>query len=222
MRSILFGSIVRDGVGYLPRYFEQLRRLHSTYEIGLAICEGDSADETYQYLCSKDTSFLKDYQLFKYDHAGLKYGSVNIPDRWANIAKTWNYMLDHISCYEDYNYFCYMECDLLWDNTTIAYLVEGMNQFDCVAPMSMQGNIFYDTWGHRSRGLHFNNAFPFHPEFLNMQRYMPLESAGSCIMMKTEVAKVSRLASHDAMIGHDIVKRGYSFVLDKQARVNHP
>ena len=40
--------------------------------------------------------------------------------------------------------------------------------------------------------------------------------------MKSQVAKECRLANHDAMIGHDIVKKGYSFVLDKQSKVIHP
>ena len=47
--KILFGSIVRDGASYLPRYFEQLRSLTDKHEIGLAICEGDSKITRFQY-----------------------------------------------------------------------------------------------------------------------------------------------------------------------------
>lgn len=221
MKRILFGSIVRDGESYLPRYFEQLNSLTDDYEIGLVITEGDSTDNTFQYLTSQRPSFYP-YHVFKYDHKGQKFGSVDNPTRWTNIAKTWNYMLDHIHTFDDYDYFCYIEADLIWDKQTIDKLVEGMAYFNAVAPMSMMGTWFYDTWGHRSFGERFSNLYPYHSAFQHYLRYMPLQSAGSCIMMDIEVIKKCRLSLTDAMIGHDVVKNGYLFMLDKEAIVNHP
>ena len=221
--KILFGSIVRDGESYLPRYFEQLRSLTSDYEIGLAICEGDSTDNTLAVLSHAQVNETFNLYLYKYSHNGPKFGSVDNAERWFNIAKTWNYMLDNCNKFNEYDYFCYMEADLIWNKETIDKLVEGMEEFDCVSPMSMLGeNWFYDTWGYRSNGLNFAATYPYHPYFNDCLRYMPLDSAGSCILMKSEVAKNCRLSLKDAMIGHDIIENGYSFVLDKTAIVNHP
>lgn len=220
--KILFGSIVRDGASYLPRYWEQLNSLTDTYEIGLIITEGDSVDSTWEMLWELYPRQF-DLYTYQYSHNGPKFGSVDNPTRWTNIAKTWNYMLDNCNKFQEYDYFCYMEADLIWNKETIDKLVEGMDEFDCVAPMSMLGQEwFYDTWGHRSNGMNFTANYPYHPYFNNCLRYMPLESAGSCILMKSKVAQNCRLSLKDAMIGHDIIKQGYSFVLDKTAIVNHP
>ena len=51
---------------------------------------------------------------------------------------------------------------------------------------------------------------------------VPLTSAGSCIAMKPEVINACRLSLVDAMIGHDIVKNNYVFMLDKESKVYHP
>lgn len=223
MKSILFGSIVRDGESYLERYYKQLEELTSTYKIGSIICEGDSTDNTKDLLKQLQATSSVSSKLLEFNHKGQKFGSVDNPTRWHNIAITWNYMLDQYKdSFDNYAYFCYMECDLIWNKETIDRLVEGMQWFDCVAPMSMLGNIFYDTWGHRSNSKNFFNYSPFHEDFYKYDRYMPLQSAGSCILMKTEVIKQCRLSTVDAMIGHDIVNNGYSFMLDKHSTVNHP
>lgn len=220
MTSILFGSIVRNGVNYLPRYFEQINSLRSQYNVQIAITEGDSADNSYDVLKDLIRQYDIPTQLFKFNHGGNLYGSVNVSERWMNIARTWNYMLDRISL--QYDYFCYMECDLIWNKPTIDKLVDAMQYFDAVAPMSMLGNIFYDTWGHRALGQNFSNNYPYHPDFEKYQKYMPLTSAGSCIMMRSKVAKVCRLLEEDAMIGHDIIRNRFTFMLDKSAFVYHP
>lgn len=242
MKSILFGSIVRDGESYLERYYKQLNELTSTYKIGSIICEGDSVDKSYQtILKQKYNKLLPDFVLyaleslipnysfskvktkvFKFDHKGQKFGSVDVSERWHNIAITWNYMFDNFKDYDQYDYFCYMESDLIWNKTTIDLLVEGMETFDAVAPLSIKGNLFYDTWGHRAYGENFKNTTPIHKMYDKFGVYMPIHSAGSCILMKTEVIKNCRLSTVDAMLGHDIVKKGYSFMLDKRSIVNHP
>lgn len=223
MTSILFGSIVRDGESYLQRYFDQINSLTPDYHVGLIITEGDSTDNTKTLLQKlvEDSNFPT--VAYEYNHKGQKFGSVDNPSRWFNIATTWNFMLEQsMEVFDNYDYFCYMEADLIWNKQTIDLLVDGLNQYDCVAPMSMLHEIFYDTWGHRSNGSNFQNLPPFHSDFYKYGRYMPLTSAGSCILMKTEVIKNCRLSLVDAMIGHDIVKQGYSFMLDKMAVVNHP
>lgn len=221
--KILFGSIVRNGSSYIPRYFEQISTLTKDHEISIAITEGDSTDSSYQLIVDNATYTKIPTLLFKYDHAGNLYGSVNEPERWRNIANTWNFMLDRINnVLDQYDLFCYVEADLIWSKEVIEQLVEDCNYFDAVAPMSMLGGIFYDTWGHRAFGENFSNTQPYHSHFGKYPIYMPLQSAGSCIMMQSKVAKTCRLNPQDAMIGHDIIKNKFSFVLNKEVAVHHP
>lgn len=224
MVKLLFGSIIRDGESYLQRYFDQLTTLTSDYKVGLAITEGDSIDNTYAKIFELCPSEI-DLYTFKYNHNGPKFGSVSNPTRWLNIAITWNYMLDNLrEVVEDYDYFIYMESDLIWDKATISKLITGLqsNRIDAIAPMSMLGEIFYDTWGHRAFDVKFGALYPYHYKYLDYGRYMPLTSAGSCIAMKPEVINTCRLSLVDAMIGHDIVKNNYVFMLDKESKVQHP
>lgn len=231
MKQIMFCSIVRDGVKYLDNYFNQLITVGATYgtTITLSICEGDSTDGTYEFIKSRETHLLNNgviLNLYQFNHNGLKYGSVNNPDRWANIARTWNYMLDALPKHN--NEACiYMESDLIFTPDVIQRLVSGLSKYDAIAPMSMtstgKGKFrFYDIWGHRRNEIHFTTHYPYHPEFDLYDDYMPINSAGSCVAMKPEVLSRCRLSLVDAMIGHDIVKYGYTFVLDKLSRVIHP
>jgi len=225
MVKILFMSIVRDGQEYLPRYFEQLNSLRYEYEISLAINEGDSVDNSRELILSQSNT-LPIY-LYNYSHKGQKFGSIDNPTRWMNIAKTWNYMLNLLTeeeIFDKYDYVIYMEADLIWNKSTIDKLIDGLEKSfgEVIAPMSMLGNIFYDTWGHRSDGINFGPVYPFHANFEKYSRYVPLTSAGSCLAMKPVVAKQCRLSEVDAMMGHDIKKYSFSFVLDKTAKVNHP
>lgn len=224
MVKLLFGSIIRDGESYLQRYFDQLYDLTSDYKVGLAITEGDSIDNTYAKIFELCPSEI-DLYTFKYNHNGPKFGSVSNPTRWHNIAITWNYMLEGLDAVlVDYDYFIYMEADLIWYKETIDKLVDGLEKSfgEAIAPMSMMNDIFYDTWGHRAFGQNFGAFPPFHPKYNDYGRYMPLTSAGSCIAMKPGVINACRLSLVDAMIGHDIVKNNYMFMLDKESKVQHP
>ena len=222
MANILFGSIVRNGENYIQRYYDQVSAIKN-HHVAIALTEGDSTDNTYSCILNKATNSGIATNLFKFDHKGNVYGSVDVAERWQNIAKTWNYMLDNIQILLDnYDYFCYMEDDLIWDSETIEQLIWDCDYFDAVAPMSMLGGIFYDTWGHRAFGENFTNTYPYHSHFNKYQKYMPITSAGSCIMMQSKVAKVCRLNPTDAMIGHDIIKNKFTFVLNKTIAVHHP
>lgn len=216
--NVLFGSIVRDGMTYLPDYLERI----DSFNADLVICEGDSTDGSYEYLKGQ----LPPDWLFKLDQRKQKYGSVDNPERWEVIANTWNYMLDSFQHFDSYDYFIYMEADLKWDHDTILSLLEGLDIFDAVAPMSMYEDRFYDIWGHRAlyngEVVKFQPNYPYHPSFERWTGYMPIVSAGSCIAMRIPVIKECRLSTEDAMIGHDIVKKGYTFMLDKTLKVTHP
>ncbi len=230
---VQIGSIVRDASEYLNRYFTQVQELQRALfargdSVQVAIAEGDSVDDTWDMLRMHQA--LEEYvhvtppRLIKYDLAGQKFGSVNVPQRWANIARTWNMLLDEIQN-EPFDVFIYVEADLIWQPETMLALIADLAYVDAVAPMSMhQSGYFYDTWGHRAGGLNFSNNPPYHPRLPDVKpgQLMQLDSAGSCKVMRAKVARQCRLAESDAMMGHDIYKNGFSLWLDPEQKVIHP
>ncbi len=225
---VQIGSIVRDATGYLPRYFEQVQALREALtargdSLHVAVTEGDSTDLSWPML-QNWAGHRTGRRVFKFDLAGQKFGSVNVPQRWANIARTWNHMLESIKS-DAFNIFIYVEADLIWQPATMLNLIYDLHYVAAVAPMSMhQSGFFYDTWGHRAGGINFSNNPPYHYALPNVQagQLMRLDSAGSCIVMRDDVARECRLAEQDAMIGHDINSKGFGLWLDPEQKVIHP
>jgi hypothetical protein len=104
-------------------------------------------------------------------------------------------------------------------------LLEDLEQVPAAAPMSMhQAGFFYDTWGHRAAGGRFLSTPPYHPGLATLPagNLFKLDSAGSCKVMRGEVAKRCRFSEEDAMLGHDIYAKGFSLWLDPALKVVHP
>lgn len=227
--DIVIASIVRNAVGYLPRHFEQVEALHSLvcnrgYSLKFAITVGESADDTNQWL--ERYSGPVEGQTWQHENSGPVFGSVNDPVRWANIARTWNGMFNRIADWE-YDALIYVEADLIWQPEIMLRLLDHLEYVPAVAPMSMiagRENTFYDTWGHRAHGRHFTNEPPFHPALLECEpnELMQIDSAGSCKVMRSEVARKCRFNEADAMLGHSIYAEGYSLWLDPSVSVYHP
>lgn len=220
---ILFTSIVRDAELYLDRYFSQLKELNNLVPCQLLITEGDSVDNTLSKIEECPVLFY----CYKQDHNGQKFGSVDNPVRWKNIAQTWNWMYDNFSNWKAYKAIVYMEADLIWTPETILSLIEGLSKFHAVSPLVMlrDTSIFYDIWGYRDKnGKHFFSNPPYHEDLEKCsERYYPLSSAGSCIVMQPRVLRTGcRLSEKDAMIGHDLRKHGYALALDTQQKIYHP
>lgn len=227
--DIVIASIVRNGVSYLPRHFgqmEQLRQLLAAQGDSLryAITVGESTDGTHDWLMTNDGKTRG--QIWQHSNSGPVFGSVDDPVRWANIARTWNGMFERLTSWQ-YDALIYVEADLIWQPETMARLLGHLEYVPAVAPMSMmqqRPDVFYDTWGHRASGRHFESFAPYHPSLPQVKpnELMQIESAGSCKVMWQEVAQKCRFNEADAMLGHDIYKHSYSLWLDPAVSVFHP
>lgn len=225
-------SIMRNGEGYLDRYLGQAEALRAVLAergdaLVLRVAEGDSTDCTWARLTEavRDTPGMAIYKL---DHGGPEYGSVDHPTRWGNIARTWNGLFERIKGH-DFDALIYVEADLLWKPQTMVRLLERLNEasrpVDVVSPMSMHaGGFFYDTWGHRAQGRNFTAWPPYHAGLVDLKpgELLRIDSAGSCMVMIDEVARTCRFSEQDAMLGHSINARGYGFWLDPEQVVVHP
>jgi len=238
--NVRIGSIVRDGGGWLPRYFVQVQELAAQLwakrdrELSVILLEGDSSDDSWEQLISWQAESKLPIQVLKFSHGGKKYPSINKPDRWANIAKCWNYLFSWQKHEAGIDAFIYVEADLIWEPATMIQLLDDLEikGVDGVAPMSMLNpDFFYDIWGHRADGLHFTNGRPFHP-WLAPDAKVPAEaqngnllkidSAGSCMAMRWEIVQRCTFSPVDAMIGPDMNAKGYGLWLDKTLAVRHP
>jgi hypothetical protein len=235
--KVLIGSIVRNGMLYIPKYAEQIRNLKEAFlpygEVDVIITENDSTDFT-PHLIKKHLEPMG-ITILRYSHGGPNFSSLaDEPLRWQNIAKTWNYMLDHIvENNVEFDVFIYVESDLEWKPEALIKLIYDLNWVDSVSPFTLVGPDhpsplnrhpsagfgFYDTYGMVKDGIHFQNYPPFHPSFKE-DEMIEIQRSGCCTVMKGEVARKCRLSLRTAM--PLINEGGYSWWLDPTVKITHP
>jgi hypothetical protein len=221
---IVVASIFRNAAHYVNRYFEQIERLRDDYRVRLVIAEGDSDDDTYELL---DKHLLDNDTLLKVDHGGPVFGSVDNPQRWAQIAYVCNEVLRHLDMKDDEK-LIYVESDLLWPVDTMHYLIHDLDTVGAVAAMSLHPSTgrFYDIWGHVGMdGERFTPTPPFHPSIADVKsgRLALIQSAGSCIAVRGEIVnKGVEFSNEDCIRGFCRTIRDHTpLFLDPDAVVFH-
>lgn len=172
-------SIFRDSSSYLDRYFAQINALREHIDVELVLAEGDSSDDTWERLDA-----AKDGLLLKVDHGGPRYGSVDHPARWADIAKV---VREVIACVGSPEQFMWIESDLICEPETVLALLDDLDTVSTVAPMVLQQGTtrFYDFWGFRKGGELFMQYAPYY--YLPDDETGPLvkiDSCGSCFVTR--------------------------------------
>ena len=209
----MLASIFRDSAAYVDRYFAQVDALRQHIPVTLYLAEGDSTDGTWVVLNERTTD---DDYLFQIAHGGPKIGSVNNPQRWKQIAYVCNGLLDSIP---QQGNLIYVESDLIWEPETMLTLLGDLTVVDAVAPQSVTGSRFYDTWGYRTmEDKHFPGyVLPDGP-------LIEILSAGSCIAMRPEVYRDCRFTEDEGIVGFgkEIHKEGMKLFLDPSVKVVHP
>jgi hypothetical protein len=227
--TVVLGSIFRNSTGYLSRYFSQVAGLaallHSSGSpMRLLWVEGDSTDGTWDALREMAGEAPPEVELIKCDHGGPLFGSVDNAERWRNISRVCNALLDCVR--ESDEALIYVESDLIWEPATMLRLLDHLEHVPAVAPMCYWQPTaqFYDVWGHRGRdGQRFSPHPPYHPS-IAQGALTPIQSAGSCLVMRGNVARTCRFAPPDEGIvgfGKQISSR-YGLWLDSSQRVIHP
>lgn len=180
--KVTLASMFRDSTGYLDRYFAKVGNLRTRgYDVSLALAEGDSTDGTYAAL----EGFLRPTDLLvKVDHGGRRWGSIDHPDRWDDIAKVMRGLLDALGDRRT-DAFVWVESDLVWTPETMEALLADLATVDAVAPMVLAGDStrFYDVWGHRRNGLRFNASLPYWQGEPEKGTLLKIDSCGSCFAL---------------------------------------
>lgn len=173
-------SIFRDSTAYLPRYFSQIHALREHADVRLVLGEGDSGDGTATVL----PAYLRDWdQIVTVNHGGQRYGSIDHPQRWADIAQVVRPVIGAVG--DPGDVFVWVESDLIWDPLTMMEMVKADRP---VAPMVFAADTarFYDTWGYRQAGRMFSGQPPYFPAGEAYRRYMPVDSCGSCFVLPAQ------------------------------------
>lgn len=233
--NVTLCSAFRNATPYLERYLRQVSGLgerlwNQGNRLSIVLCEGDSSDNTYQLLGDAisrqvDDYFPVDVDLFQHSHGGPDHGSVVNAERFANLARVWNAIWARIP--QDADAVIFVESDLAWEPATIIALLDDLAHVPAVAPMVMlkreewPDNCFYDFWAFRKNGRNFCMLPPY-SEWLGNDM-MQLDSAGSCIVMRSDLARQLTWPPEDVCVGlcRQIYELGGSVWLDPKASVIH-
>ncbi|MCK4302622.1 MAG: hypothetical protein KAY24_00075 [Candidatus Eisenbacteria sp.] len=230
--NIVLASIFRNGGDYVNRWANQVRNLAGAlpdgHELGVLIAEGDSTDNTWVQL----KGFVRMFggRLVKLEHGGLEWGSVDDVCRWRQVTNVWNALYGHLDDIEG-DALIHVEADLIWKPETMRRLLRQLERVPAVSPMvwHRRPGRFYDTYGFRKDGVRFIGQSPYHPALekwrseVNRQTgLVKIDTAGSCLVMRMEVARKVWFDSDTWHPGPSIYEQGASLWLDTQVAVTHP
>lgn len=213
---ITLASIMRNSGEYLSRYLAQVGELQELYpDLRVVIGEGDHTDNSGQQL----HLFAPHYcEIVNVSHGGERFGSVDHPRRWDQIATCVRTVLDKVG--DPGDALVWVEADLIWDVPDIAHLIQSLNHVPAVAPrvMAQDTDRWYDTWGYRQHGTKFNAWAPYwHQPEERYADFIKIESCGSCFAASPAVSEwLSDWTGHwPATLGGDLW-------LDPRVTIRHP
>lgn len=220
--NIVVGSAFRNSVHYLGRYFAQIDALRKHFDpahtVRVIAVEGDSKDKTRKILPRPGV------EVVTAAHGGPVYGSTEHSERMIALSKVGNSIFGAVKDTDDV--LVYVESDLLWDPQTINSLIEkAITQeggFDVFAPLIFAGQCFYDVWGFRKDGARFSPFAPYHSGMNGS--LTEIDSAGSCLVMRSIVARECRIRNDYCLVGwcEDARAHGYRIAVCSDLRIHHP
>lgn len=225
---IAVGSAFRNAEHYALRYMQQVQRLKEhagpNHQVRVIAVEGDSTDRTREALLGCALTCGLDLDLRTCNHGHPPFGSTESPIRLAALSEVGNTILNAVRSTDDV--LLYVESDLLWDSHTVGTLIDMAmrrdEDFDIFAPMIFAGPLFYDVFAYRKNGERF---IPFHPYHIALKDGLTeVDSCGSCLAMRAEVASVVRIPDGNALIGwcDEARRQGFHIAVQPQLRVMHP
>ena len=228
--KVALGSAFRNSVSnrQFDRWITQALSLawllrRNGHEMTVIMAEGDSNDRTREVI---DT-FLDEGAVsgvrVDVTHGQPWFGSTEHAERFAALQGVGNGILEAITT--DIDVLVYVESDLIWEAFEILSLIERLSAaVDVVAPLIFAGSCFYDIFAYRDLdGVRFGPFAPFHSS-LEAQTFVEVGSAGSCLVMKGEVARKCRVDATSGLVGFcaDARQQGFRIWVDSDRTVRHP
>lgn len=244
--NIVLGSAFRNAAGaQISRWAQQCKSLQDSlssditrwilgteqYEdasFRMIAVEGDSSDNTRGELEYLQLAQREPLTIISCNHGQRVFGSTEEEDRLAALSQVGNAILSGVEKSDDI--LIYVESDLIWDAYTMVCLIDKLlsGNYDVIAPLIFAGNNFYDIFVYRGLdGERFSPFPPYHrdlPREGETQVLTEVSSAGSCLVMKAEVARRCRIRNNQALLGfcEDVREKGYHIWVDSTQRIYHP
>ena len=225
--NLVIVSFFRDSEsrGQVQRFFQQVHDLKnaSGFDIRVVAVEGDSRDKTPMAIIRHASMCGVPLELVTRAHGRRYFNSTEELERFEALSFVGNGGLEAVR-QEDELVF-YVESDLLWDaHTIIRCLAQVHPGMDIVSPLVFAGAAFYDVFAFRAGGQRFSPHPPY-SHVLNGQNHpVEVDSVGSCLCMRGEVARNVRIPGNEVIIGFCRVAReqGYHVFVDPRERIQHP
>ncbi len=211
--KIAICSAFRNAERHVPRYFSQIAGLYLLLRargdgLHLVLGEGDSTDQTRLLLTGNLRALGLAATGVDCTHGGPRFGHVQDARRFAQLAQVYNQIWAGIPA--DAHAVIFVEGDLIWQPQTMVALLDRLQDAAAVAPMVYHAagctrygpatvRYFYDTWGFAAAGVNFSNRPPYH-RCINGHP-IPLDSAGSCIVMRAQAARRVCFPDADMVVG---------------------
>lgn len=237
--KVVIGSAFRNSAGYhLQRYFHQVDALRDLlkehgHSLRVVAVEGDSADDTRHELMRWAEYCTLAMTIVTRNHGKRVFGSTEEPERMAALSYVGNGILESVLPEDDV--LIYVESDLVWRPETMLRLLNQLGhsvvlphggevrKIDAISPLVFAAEAFYDIWAFRKSGHRFGPFHPYHGELL-FDRPTPVDSTGSCLVMRGDVARSCRIIDNEALVGfgRDVWAKGFALYADARERIDHP
>jgi len=223
--KIVIGSAFRNSTrDYVQVYMDRVVALRAALNgstLRVHAVEGDSANNTVGYLREEAADRKLPLEVVTRDHGGPVFGSTEQPERMTALSHVGNGILEGVQ--DDDQVLFYVESDLVWSPDVILRLIDQLSPGrDVIAPMVFAGAAFYDIWGFRVNGHRFGSLPPYYAS-LSLSGLTPIDSAGSCLVMRAEVARRARMTT-GALVEFCANARaaGFKIFCDGRERIYHP
>lgn len=230
-KSVCVLTPFRNARKYLPLYFSQMSSLRDAllsegYILRLVAAEGDSLDNTRERIQQLAIEYNLPLTLVDTTHGHMRWGSVEDPIRMKAMSDVMNRALDQVQETDDV--VVWIMSDLKWNAEDIKEMIFDArrkgNSHYVFAPLVLSENdTFYDTWAFRMGGKRFHFQFPYHSRMSSVtSRMWILDSAGTCLVMLSSIARDCRADKEEAVsFCFNAKTEGHEIVLDCQRKVYH-
>lgn len=228
--NIVVGSAFRaPSPGHADRYFHQIaclvKHAGSGHNIRAEVVWGDSPQKTLNTLETFARRWEVKATFTEFNHGQPWFGSTESPVRMRHLSDVGNKILEQVKPTDDI--MVYVESDLVWDPHTIGTLIDTVHEnragFDVIAPMIFAGRAFYDIWAFRKGGERFGPFPPYH-HMIPSTGFTSVDSAGSCLVMRGEVARNARMRNGGALVDWcaDAIGQNFKIGVALEQKVYHP
>ncbi len=221
--NVVFVSAFRNMSGRIAGYLDQVKTLQDSHSVRVVAVEGDSLDRTAEELVRLSDATGVRLSVHTHNHGQRVFGSTEDADRLEALTGVMITGMGAVTSSDDV--VVYIESDLRWDSTQILNLIKIVErgEVDVVAPLVLHNATFYDVFVFRKNGRRFAHRLPYHPE-LSPTGITEVDSAGSCLVMRSEIARRVRPDGKLGLISWCKGARAAGFLVGVAAelKVTHP